>query len=187
MKAYEKAQKAFVVRDYQKALEQLGKALKKDPDYAEAWLLQGEIGMETYDYVLAMEGYERSLQIDSLLFPPAALTLARLYDQEMRYTEAIALLEWFQRTAPGNNANDEKAASMLTNARFRERAVAHPVDFNPVSLGTEINTVSDEYVNALELSGSELLLTRRYAVEGAAYQQEGLFLAHAAEGQWFAE
>ena len=185
VKAYEAAQKAFVERDYEKAMQQLQKALDKDADFAEAWLLQGEIGMETRDYDLALEGYERSLEADSLLFPPAALTLAGLYDRKMRYGDEIKMLEWFQKTAPGNKANDEKASRMLVNAQFRDEAVRHPVDFSPVNLGKEINTLGDEYVNALVLTGSELLLTRRYAVEGAAYQKEGLFLAHTADGQWY--
>ena len=185
VKAYEAAYQAFVVRDYEKALQQLQKALDKDPDYAEAWLLQGEIGMETRDFDLAMEGYEHSLKADSTLFPPSALNLARLYDNWMRYSEEVTLLEWFQRTASGNKANDDKAATMLVNARFREEALRHPVDFSPVSLGEGVNTVNDEYVNALVLTGAELLFTRRYAVEGSAYQQEGLFLAHAADGKWF--
>ena len=184
-KAYESAQKAFVGRDYQKALDQLRKALEKDPNYAEAWLLQGEIGMETGDFDMAREGYERSLEADSLLFPPAALTLARLYEQQMRYAEEIELLEWFKRAAPGNKANDEKAERMLVNAKFRDEAVKHPVDFNPIGLGEGVNTTNDEYVNALELTGSELLFTRRYAVEGTAVQKEGLFMAHAADGRWY--
>lgn len=185
VKAYEKAYQAFAVRDYDQAMNQLHKALGKDPNYAEAWLLQGEIGMETRDYPLAIEGYERSLQADSMLFPPAALTLARLYDREMRYSEEIRMLEWFQRVASGNHANDEQASRMLGNARFREAAVADPVAFNPVNLGDLINSDNDEYVNALELAGSELLFTRRYTLEGAAFQQEGLFLSRCADGQWF--
>lgn len=185
MKAYETAEKAFMEHDYEKAYKQVQKAVEKAPDYAEAWLLQGEIGMETRDDEMAMEGYEQSLRVDSMLFPPAALTLASLYDNKMRYEEEIPLLEWFLRVAGGNKANNEKAASMLVNARFRDEAVRHPVDFHPINLGEGINTVNDEYVNALVLTGTELLITRRYAVEGAAYQQEGLFLAHAAEGQWY--
>lgn len=185
VKAYEAAQKAYSERDYQKSLEQLQKALEKDPNHAEAWLLQGEIGMETRDYDLAMEGYEQSLKANPTLFPPAALTLAGLYDKKMRYAEEVTVLEWFQKQAPGNKANDEKAAQMLVNARYRKDAVSHPVEFNPVSLGENVNTMNDEYVNALELAGDELLFTRRYSVEGAAYQREGLFLAYAADGQWF--
>ena len=186
VKAYEEAYKAFSVRDYGKALQQLQKALDKDPDYAEAWLLQGEIGMETRDFDLAMEGYERSFRVDSMLFPPAALTLAGLYDTKMRYDDEIKVLKCFQKTAPGNKVNDEKAAGMLTNAHFRMEAVARPVDFQPVNLGEGINTVNDEYVNALELTGTELIFTRRYAVEGASFQQEGIFSSHAVDGQWYA-
>lgn len=185
VKAFEAAQKAFVERDYEKAYQQVKKATSLYADYAEAWLLQGEIGMETRDYELAMEGYEQSLRADSMLFPPCALTLAGLYDKKMRYADEIKVLSWFQKIAPGNKANDEKALRMLANARFRDEAVKHPVDFNPISLGDAVNTSNDEYVNALEITGSELLFTRRYAVEGAAFQQEGLFVTHAVEGQWY--
>ncbi len=185
VKAYEAAREAFMGREYEKSLVQLHKAVGLAPDYAEAWLLQGEIGMETRDEALAMEGYERSLAADSLLFPPAALTLADLYDRQMRYTEEIRLLQWFQKTAPGNKANDEKAADRLTKAMFRKEAVQNPVEFNPQNLGPTINTVNDEYVNFMNLTGDALLFTRRYAVEGAAFQNEGLFLAQSAEGHWY--
>ena len=185
VKTYEAARKAFVERDYEKAFQQVRKAAALDADYAEAWLLQGEIGMEIRDYDLAMEGYEQSLKADSMLFPPAALTLAGLYDKKMRYADEIRVLEWFQRTAPGNKANDEKAVGMLVNARFRDELVKHPVEFSPENLGSTVNSPNDEYVNALEITGTELLFTRRYAVEGSAYQREGLFLAHAAERQWY--
>ena len=185
VKAYEAAREAFLKRDYEVAYQQVRKALEKDAGFAEAWLLQGEIGMETRDYELAKEGYEQSLRADSMLFPPAALTLADLYDREMRYADEIKLLEWFQKAASGNKANDEKAGNMLVNARFRKEAVASPVEFHPTNLGDAINTSNDEYVNALVLIGTELLFTRRYAVEGAAVQQEGLFVSHAAEGRWY--
>ena len=185
VKAFETAQGAFVERDYQKAYQQVRKAVSMDANYAEAWLMQGEIGMETRDYDMAIEGYEQSLKADSLLFPPAALTLAGLYDGRMRYADEIRMLEWFQKKAPGNKANDEKAARMLVNAKFRDEAVKAQLDFNPINLGEGVNTVNDEYVNALELTGAELLFTRRYAIEGSAYQQEGLFVTHAVEGVWY--
>ena len=185
VRLYEAAQKAFVERDFEKARQQARKATSLDADYAEAWLLQGEIGMETRDHELALEGYENSLKADSMLFPPMALTLAGLYDEKARYAEEIKMLEWFQKTAQGNKSNDEKAARMLANARFRKEAVEHPVEFQPVSLGEGVNTVNDEYVNALVLTGLELLFTRRYAVEGSTHQKEGLFLSRFADGHWY--
>ena len=82
VKAFEAAEEALKRRDYQKAHQQLLKAVVEDPNYAEAWLLEGEIGMETKDYDLAMLGYENALRSDSMAFPPAAITLARLYDRQ---------------------------------------------------------------------------------------------------------
>lgn len=185
MKAYEAARQSFMERDYEKADQQLRKALNAEPGFAEAWLLQGEIGMETRDMEKAMEGYEHALAADSLLFPPAALTLAGLYDKRMRYSEEIGLIEWFQKAAPGNQANDEKAVRMLADARFRLDAVEHPVDFNPINLGASVNSADDEYVNALELAGDELLFTKRYTEASWAYAKEGLFISKKADGQWY--
>lgn len=185
LKAYDEAQKAFVQRDYNKTYKQLQKTLAVDPKFAEAWLLQGELGMETRDAALAMEGYENALAIDSMLFPPAALNLAELYDRDLRYAEEIALLQWFQTVAPGNHANDEKATRMLKNAHFRKEAFEHPVAFQPKSLGPGVNTANDEYVNALELTGTELMFTRRFSAEGQKLQDEGLFVARSLDGGWW--
>ena len=50
LKAYEQARAAFAERDYSKAPGHVHKALTAAPAFAEAWLLQGEIGMETRDF-----------------------------------------------------------------------------------------------------------------------------------------
>ena len=66
VKAYEAAEEAFMKRDYQKAHQHALKAVLEDPNYAEAWLLEGEIGMETQNYDLATLGFENALSSDSL-------------------------------------------------------------------------------------------------------------------------
>lgn len=185
VKAFETAVKAFGERDYDQAYQQVRKAVEKDPDYAEAWLLQGEIGMEVADYDMALEGYEQMFRVDSLFYPPACLTLARLYDKRMRYGDEITILRLLQHAETINNEVNVISIEMLKQANFRKEAVEKPVDFNPVNLGNGVNTTNDEYVNALEITGTELLFTRRYAVEGAAFQKEGLFLSHAVDGQWY--
>lgn len=177
VKAYEAAESAFQSRDYKKAHQQALKAVSEDPNYAEAWLLEGEIGMETEDFVLAMMGYENALAIDSMLFPPAAITLARLYDRQASYKKEIALLQWYQNAAKGNAANDAKAAEMLDLATFRDWATSHPVSFHPESLGEAVNTKADEYVNMLQFDGSQLLFTRKMLMDDD-FQKEFLLVSH---------
>lgn len=184
-KAYQAALSAFQQHDYSKAVRQLSKAIEANRYDARFWLLQGEIGMETRDFEMAKAGYESVMTLDPTLFPPAAITLARLYDREMRYAEEARLLQWFQYAAPGNKTNDETVAEMLANAQFREQAVANPVEFCPQNLGALVNSPNDEYVNALELTGTELLLTRRFSAEGQRIQDEGLYMANAIDGIWY--
>jgi outer membrane protein OmpA-like peptidoglycan-associated protein len=185
VKAYEAAQDAFMRRDYQKAHQQALKAVVEDPYYAEAWLLEGEIGMETKDEDLAMLGYEKALATDSMLFPPAAITLARLYDKRGLYKREIPLLRWYQSRAKGNFVNDATVAEMLGLAVFRDEALSHPVPFDPKSLGEGVNMSTDEYVNALTFDGSQLLFTRK-ADRGNGFFEEKIYVSRKEDEQWTA-
>ena len=183
VKAYNAAEEAFLSHDYQKAHQHALKAVIEDPNYAEAWLLEGEIGMETHDFDLAMLGYEKALASDSTLFPPAALTLARLYDSRGSYKREIALLRWYLSKDFGHAANELTANDLLAKATFRDWAMSHPVAFAPENLGAAVNTNNEEYVNMLSFDGSQLLFTRKMPV-GNGYQKEFLFVSHLEEGRW---
>lgn len=183
VKAYEAAEEAFLKRDYHKAHQQLLKAVVADPNYAEAWLLEGEVGMETKDYDLALLGYESALSCDSMLFPPAAITLARLYDNQGSYKREMALLRWYLSKRWGNVANDAVATEMLEKATFRDWAVSYPVAFEPDNLGTAVNTINDEYVNMLSFDGSQLLFTRKMP-SANGYQKESLFVSYYQDSVW---
>ena len=185
VKAYEEAESAFLRRDYKKAQQQVLKAVVEDPNYAEAWLLEGEIGMETKDYDLAMLGYENALRSDSMAFPPAAITLARLYDRQGSYKREKTLLQWYQSKAGGQAFNDAVVAEMLQQATFRDEALSHPVAFEPESLGAMVNTDADEYVNMLSFDGGQLLFTRKMAV-GNGYQKEFLYTSQWDGARWTA-
>ena len=183
VKAYEAAEEAFQKRDYQKAHRELLKAVLADPNYAEAWLLEGEIGIETEDYDLAVLGYENALSSDSLLFPPAAITLARLYDTQGNYKREIALLRWYLSKGLNNAFIEATANELLEKATFRDWAVYHPVAFEPENLGAAINSSNDEYVNMLSFDGSQLLFTRKMQLDNN-YQKEFLFVSYFNENQW---
>ena len=183
VKAFEAAEDAFMRRDYKKAQQQVLKAVVEDPNYAEAWLLEGEIGMETKDYDLAILGYENALRSDSMAFPPAAITLARLYDVQKAYKKEKTVLQWYQSRAGGHVINDAVVAEMLALAAFRDDAISHPVAFFPESLGNAVNINADEYVNMLSFDGSQLLFTRKMAM-GNGFQKEFLYTSQWDGEQW---
>lgn len=183
VKAYEAAEEAFLKRDYQKAHKLVLKAVVEDPNYAEAWLLEGEIGLETKDDDLAILGYENALAADSMIFPPATLTLARLYDKRGSYKRETFLLRWYLSKEINNAYNQATANEMLAKASFRDWALSHPVDFEPQNLGAEANTTDDEYINALTFDGSQLLFTRKID-RGNGLFEEKVFVSQKEEGHW---
>ena len=183
VKAFEAAQDAFMKRDYKKAHAQVLKAVVEDPNYAEAWLLEGEIGIESKDYDMAVLGYENALRSDSMVFPPAAITLARLYDREGQYKREAMLLRWYQSKSINNEFQNRVVDEMLALASFRDDAISHPVAFEPENLGNTINTANDEYVNALTFDGNQLLFTRKMD-RGNDFFEEKVFVSHKAENQW---
>ena len=183
VKAFEAAQDAFMKRDYKKAHAQVLKAVVEDPNYAEAWLLEGEIGIESKDYDMAVLGYENALRSDSMVFPPAAITLARLYDREGQYKREAMLLRWYQSKSFNNEFQNSVVDEMLALASFRDDAISHPVAFEPENLGNTINTANDEYVNVLTFDGSQLLFTRKMD-RGNDFFEEKVFVSHKAENQW---
>ena len=183
-KAYKAAEEAFFKRNYQKAHKQAVKAIIEDHYYAEAWLLEGEIGMETQDYDLAIMGYEKALASDSMAFPSAAITLARLYDLRGSYRREMILLRWYQSKKLGQKDNDATVAEMLDLATFRDWALQYPVDFDPVNLGDMVNTKDDEYVNMLSFDGSQLLFTCKIPM-GDGYYKEYLFVSQRDGVEWY--
>ena len=79
--------------------------------------------------------------------------------------------------------NDATVAEMLEVAVFRDEAISHPVSFAPQSLGAEINTGADEYVNALTFYGSQLLFTRKMD-RGNGYFEEQVLASNKVEDHW---
>jgi Outer membrane protein and related peptidoglycan-associated (lipo)proteins len=183
-KAYASAQDAFYMRDYQAANDYLNKAIAAEPAYAEAWLLKGELGVEVEDVDMAIDAYQKSFAIDSTLFPPSAITLSRLYDEKAEYDSAIKMLSWFLKNCNGNKANDLAAAELLENVIFRSHAVKNPVQFDPINMGSAINTNNDEYINILQFNGTELIFTRRMASTGGQRMEEALYVSKMEDGQW---
>lgn len=184
-KAYAAAMDAYMERDYSTAYNQLVKALAIDPNYAEAWLMEGEVGMEQGNADMAILGYEKALAIDSMLFPPAAITLSRLYNEQSQYDRMIPLLSWYRSKASGNAANDAAVEELLALAEFRSWAMRHPVDFNPENLGTVVNTKDEEYVNMLVFNGNQLIFTRKEILdEQRGLAREMLYVANYENGVW---
>ncbi len=187
IKAYQEAERNYRSGDYAAAAKFLQKAVSIDPHFIEAWLMQGDVQMETQRPAEAIQSFEQALAIDTLFYPPAAFILARLYLDKGQNNKAAVLMK---RMLTKNELRPELQLLMLERyqtAVFRQEAIENPVPFDPQSLGTQVNSAADEYVNAVRLDGRLLLFTRRSADTSAhreSWLKEQLFQSARSDSGW---
>ncbi|MCK5838842.1 MAG: PD40 domain-containing protein, partial [Bacteroidales bacterium] len=89
-----------------------------------------------------------------------------------------------------NNIPDQNRTAMLDlleRCDFALFSINNPVSFNPVNLGDSINSVYDEYINALTLDDQQLYLTVKKAKHpdnDELYPDEDFYLSQAAGTAW---
>ncbi len=175
-KAYELVGKALQQRDlleYDAALETLDKAIKKDPDYVDAWDLKGTINQMLGRNDEATVCFEKVLEF-APEHPYALYNLAELRFAAKRYTDAAKLLQIIITKGP-DGPNFAKARLLQDHARFAKDAIKDPVKFQPVNLGPGINTVEEEYFPGLSIDKKTMFFTRRDGRVNIQMQNEDLY------------
>lgn len=159
--SFERARKAFFVRNYASALADLNIAIEQDSTYAEAYLLLGDLKAETNRPAEAIIAYKKAAISDSLFYPQVYFMIANIQFGMGKYDDAFKYYEKYLSLNLADPAKEQYALKNKTLCLFRIEAIKHPVPFHPVNLGDSINTVGFEYINAQSVDGSKLFFTRR--------------------------
>jgi len=188
VKAYNDAKEYFIKRDFAKALSYAQKAFSIDRLFTEAYLLGGDIASEIKNTQLAIELYEKAIAINPELYPPAFYILGNLYYYQGNYDKAIAYYRNY--LGFGLPVREQKIVDMrLENALKAHELKNKPVPFDPVNLGDNINTVNDEYVNAVSADWSLLIFTVRsphFETHSKKRFIEEFYSSEFIDGQWLA-
>lgn len=161
VKYYKSAKKQFDKKKYPKTLKYLDKALDADGKFADALLLKAELFLTLNNDNQAIESYEKMFAADSMAFPRAAMALANLYMEKYRFGDAVNILSWYVKAPDQKEKYVKPAKEMLEVAAFRKETYENPVKYEPVNLGSNVNTTGDEYINQILPDGSRIYFTRR--------------------------
>lgn len=183
-KYHKKALAYYNASAYEEALAEVGKALKINNSFIEAWLLSGDIHAILGNTVEAINSYQKAIAIDHNFFPPAVYILANLQFGNRQYRECIENYEWYLRYPEARNAEKSKSMKNLDIARFRLKAIENPVPFNPVNAGPAVNTEGYEFVNSITPDGAALYFTRRMTT-GRALDEDFFVAERQSDDVWF--
>ena len=185
-KHFIKARDAFETGDYKISLKEIEQASEDDSAFAEAYILWGDILMETGQKEDAVEKYRKSLAFDPAHPEIVYNILANALFSMEKYAEACPYYQSILDITTIRPELRKMIVEKLSICQFRQQLIGSPVDFKPVNLGTGVNSRADEYVNAISADNSMLYLTRREKAldqPGKEYN-ENFYISKWKQGLW---
>lgn len=188
IKLYQEAADYYNANQNSKAIELLKKAIREDSTFVEAQGMLGYIYDDMGDDSDAIVQYNAVIRINPSFHPDIYLSAGRLELETEHYAIAKQHLQLFMEYGDKDPEMLTDAANMLADCDFAVEAIQHPVPFNPVNMGTAINTRVDEYYPTITEDGSMLIFTRQLEYGhpdwGARNYNEDLYVSFKENGEW---
>jgi outer membrane protein OmpA-like peptidoglycan-associated protein/tetratricopeptide (TPR) repeat protein len=161
LKAYQAAEIYLGNYDYPNAMAQLHIAQKEDPNFVEAFALEAQAHMQLGEWQLAVDYYKKAFAINPNFYPAIYFDCAEGEMKLGKYADAKADYQTFLTKRP--NASQElrdKAELGIRSCDYAVYAMAHPVPFEPLTIGDGINTAACEYFPNVTADDQTFLFTR---------------------------
>lgn len=188
LKYYQEAENAYKTGNYKSAKEYLGKSIKSDNKFIEAFLLLGDVCSELGQNEKAIEAYSKAIDLDAIFFPPAYYFLGNLYFKIGKYKESLIQYEKFLKINEISKGQKELAFAGAARSLFALKQVENPGKYWPENVGKPINTPSDEYINFINEFQNQMFLTRKNQEfenqSGNSYYSESLYTSTIEKNAW---
>lgn len=183
---FNKALEYYNSYNYKEAIYWSGQALNKDKKFIEVYYLLSDIFGEIKKYDKKIIALQKAIAIKPEKSALAYITLAKTELSIGRYEDAkkdLELLKKFDKT----KRYASRADSYIKKCNFGINAINHPVKFNPVNLGKNINSEFDEYLPSLTADGQTLIFTRliptgKISFDGTYQKQEDFWFSKKENG-----
>jgi outer membrane protein OmpA-like peptidoglycan-associated protein len=161
LKFYNEGVSAYDYFDYSKAEINFSEAISIDKKFYEAYMMLGELMVKLKRFKEASNEYRSAVKIDSLFYKPVFFNLADAEMMSGDYLNAQIHFNVYLAQSGMSEKNRIIAEKNVKNCEFALTAVRNPVPFNPVSVGSTINTTDDEYWPSITADGQTLMFTRQ--------------------------
>ena len=164
IKSFNKAVSYMEQRQNRMAITEIEKAIEKDPNFLEAWLLKAEI----YDFLgKANESYlsyAKVFEIDAQYDPALSFKLAANSYKIGKYSVAKKYIDFFCNEVDTMRYRNYDFKRLREFIYFADSAYKNPKDFKPINIGPGVNTHFDEYRPSLSVAERVLVFTRQIPI-----------------------
>lgn len=177
--SYDKAQDYLIANNYEQALLFLQEAVKADPGFQFAFVQLADINRRLKLYEQAKQNYTSAIALGGNLEPRLYYGFAEVGIYTGDYTNALKNINQFINTYKGSDPDFlNRAKKYLKDCEFAIDAVKHPVKYEPVNMGAEINSVHRDYFPSVTADGSQLIFSRNIN------SNEDFFIASRKDKSW---
>jgi len=155
-----KAQRAWNQKNYREVERYLEKALRFDPEYADALYLLGELKLRQRQLAKAQFLWAKLIEVCPNYKPEVAYFLGVMYLEENKLDKAIPLIEQFLANDERDFGYDKEAKAALAEARKKQKLFSNEVAFDPKPV-KRLSTDADEYLATISPDQQTLYFTRR--------------------------
>ncbi len=188
VKAYNEGVSLYDYFDYKDAEKNFNIAIAADNKFYEAYMMLGELMSRQMRYEEAVLYYKEAVRIDSMFYPPLFFNLAEAEFRTGNYNNALIHYTVYLGQKNISEKNKLSALKKVKNCEFAIELMKNPVPFNPVSVGSGINSTDDEYWPSITADGQTLMFTRQNrssnSARGARYEQEDFYVSHLSKNGW---
>ena len=190
-KLYRDGMMAYEYVELDRAAELFEESILHDKRFFEAYMMLGEVKLKQRRFAEATSAYRSAVKIDSLFYKPVFFSLATAEMMSGEYARALEHFNVYLGQKGMSEKNRVIAEKNLKNCEFAVIAMKNPVQFNPESIGSSINTPDDEYWPSITADGLTLMFTRQgkqpdrtEIIRGTGNSQEDFYLSFFTDTGW---
>lgn len=190
IKQYELSIQAYDRYEFAEAEEALLKAIDIDGNFIEAYLFLSQVYQTVNQLEKAINAAERAVAINPEFFPNLYFSLGSMLMRTPDYKRAKQHLSKFVEYNHVREDMREMAELFIASCDFAMNAMANPVPFEPINLGSNVNSNLDEYWPSLSATENTLVITVKRPVlsptgEPTGRHQEDFYITHRnGNSQW---
>ena len=188
-KLFEEAKIAYGSRLFNKSLSLLDEALYVDSSFLDAYLLKSDIYQDLDSVRLQIQVIESALKLAPDKNVKLYYLLGKAYYRSGKYQNASDSYQNYLQRANANDPLVTKARQSMTRCLGAVNLLKHPVPFQSVNLGDNINSEDDEYWPSITVDGKTIIFTRLIGSKSSSslnrsLAQEDFFTSNLVDNVW---
>lgn len=180
VKLYEQAMQQSFNKQLKGALSDVNRALEIEPNFIDAHLQWARIQYDLGNLEQAEIGFLKVVALDENYSDNTLYNLGLINAKLKKYDQAALYFQRYLESDAKSAKMREKANKHLANNKFLANASKNVAPFEPVNLGSAINSSRHEYFPTLTADGKTMVFTGHVG----ANNNEDFFVSKLVNGKW---